>query len=230
MGIFTRLRDIINSNINAMLDKAENPEKLLKLMIQEMEDTLIEIKAQCAQAMAQSKTYGRMVEEARGRAAEWAAKARLAMEKGREDLAREALVEKRRYQERAESLEGQAHDSEVLIAQYQNDITQLEAKIRSTREKQKLLVQRHMHAQTKRRAQESMRRADGQDFTIRVESFEKRIDRMEAEADLVNFGRKAELDEEFERLAGDEDLEKELEELRTEVKGKQAETGSQGGA
>ena len=219
MGIFTRLRDIINSNINAMLDKAENPEKLLKLMIQEMEDTLIEIKAQCASAMAQSKTLGRAVAEARDRTEEWADKARMAMQKGRDDLAREALLEKRRYQERADSLEVQVHDTDALIEQYQNDITQLEAKMNSVREKQRLLVSRHMHAQTKKRAEETIRRADGTDVMTRVEGFEKRIDRMEAEADLVNFGRKPALDEAFDRLVGDEELEKELEQLRAEVKG-----------
>jgi len=219
MGIFTRLRDIINSNINAMLDKAENPEKLLKLMIQEMEDTLIEIKAQCAATIAQSKTLARAVVESRERANLWADKARLAVEKGREDLAREALLEKRRYQERAESLEVQQRECEALIGQYQNDITQLEAKMNSVREKQRMLIQRHVHARSKKRAEENIRRADGSDVMTRIEGFEKRIDRMEAEADLVNFGRKPTLEQEFERLVGDEELEKELEQLRATVKG-----------
>jgi phage shock protein A len=220
MGIFTRLRDIISSNINAMLDKAEDPEKMLKLMILEMEDTLIEIKAQCAAAMAQSKSLARTAAEVRERAEEWADKARLAVEKGREDLAREALLEKRRCTERADSLDVQQRDTETLIAQYQNDITAVEAKMNSVRERQKLLVQRHVHAQTKRRAEESIRRADGSDVMVRVEGFERRIDRMEAEADLVNYGRKPTLSEEFERLVGDEELEKELEELKAKVKSK----------
>lgn len=219
MGIFSRLRDIISSNINAMLDKAENPEKLLKLMIQEMEDTLIEIKAQCASAMAQNKQYGRMVGEAEERAEEWGRKARLAVEKGRENLAREALLEKRRYQEQAERLEVQQTDSQALIEQYQKDITQLEAKMQSVREQQRVLLQRHAHANAKRRAQEHIRRADSSDVIQRVEGFERRIDRMEAEADLVNYGRKPTLEEEFDRLKEDEELEKELEELRAEVKG-----------
>ena len=218
MGIFTRLRDIVNSNINAMLDKAENPEKLLKMMIQEMEDTLIEIKAQCASAMAQSKTLGRAVTEARERAETWAGKARLAVEKSREDLAREALLEKRHYQERADALKAQQRDCDALVEQHQKDITQLEVKMGSVRDKQKMLVQRHAHAQTKKRAQENIRRADGNDVMVRVEGFEKRIDRMEAEADLVNYGRKPTLEQEFDRLAGDEELEKELEQLRAKVK------------
>jgi phage shock protein A len=96
----------------------------------------------------------------------------------------------------------------------------VEAKMNSVRERQKLLVQRHVHAQTKRRAEESIRRADGSDVMVRVEGFERRIDRMEAEADLVNYGRKPTLSEEFERLVGDEELEKELEELKAKVKSK----------
>ena len=219
MGIFTRMRDIINSNINAMLDKAENPEKLLKMMIQEMEDTLIEIKAQCAAAMAQSKSFARAVGEARDRAEQWGDKARLAVEKGRDDLAREALLEKRRFQERADSLEAQRVESDALIEQYQNDIAQLEAKMNTVREKQKILVQRHAHAQSKKRAQENIRRADGTDVMLRFESFERRVDQMEAAADLVNYGRKASLESEFDKLVGDEELEKELEQLRVEVKG-----------
>jgi len=219
MGIFTRLRDIIQSNINAMLDKAEDPEKLLKLMIQEMEDTLIEIKAQCAGAMAQSKSLGRAVAEAHERADHWADRARIAVEKGRDDLAREALLEKRRYQERANSLEVQRRECDSLIEQYQNDIAQVEAKINAVREKQKILVQRHAHARSKKRAEEHIRRAECTDAMTRFESFERRVDHIEAEADLVNYGRKPALEQEFERLVGDEELEKELEQLRAKVKG-----------
>jgi len=219
MGIFSRLRDIISSNINAMLEKAEDPEKMLRLMIQEMEDTLIEIKAQCASAMAQGKTFERQAEEARRRVEEWDGKARLAVEKGRDDLAREALLEKRRHQERADLLQGQKTECEGLINQYQSDIIQLEEKIASAREKQKILVQRHAHATYKKRAQENIRKAETTEAFARFDGFERRVDRMEAEADLVNFGRKASLDEEFEKLAGDEELEKELEALRREVTG-----------
>ena len=214
MGIFTRLRDIVSSNINAMLEKAEDPEKLLKLMIQEMEDTLIEIKAQCASAMAQSKSTGRMVAEARDRAADWEAKAKLAVAKGRDDLAREALLEKRRHQERAQTLEDQVAECDGLIAHYKDDITQLESKMLAVRKKQKGLVQRHTHAQTKRRTQEYIRRVDNSDTLARLEGFERRIDRMEAGADLVNFGRKAPLEDEIEGLAQDEELEKELDALK----------------
>jgi phage shock protein A len=214
MGIFTRLRDIMSSNINAMLDKAEDPEKLIKLMILEMEDTLVEIKASCAGAMATKKKVERGFEEARERARQWGDKAQLAVNKGREDLAREALLEKRRYLERVESLEREVDQVDGLVEQYQSDIMQLEEKLASAREKQRLLVQRHIHAQGKLRAQQDIRRADATDAILRMERFESRIDRMEAEADLVNFGRKRSLEDEFAALEDDEELERELAELK----------------
>ena len=122
MGIFTRLRDIVNSNLNAMLDKAEDPEKLIRLMIQEMEDTLVEIRASCADAMANEKKVQRTRESVIANAQQWEQRARLAVNRGREDLAREALVEKRRYNERAEKLESESSQLSALIEQYQADI------------------------------------------------------------------------------------------------------------
>jgi phage shock protein A len=215
MGIFSRLSDIISSNINAMLDKAEDPEKLVRLMIQEMEDTLVEIKASCAGVMATKKRVQRELEETRTRAQQWDEKAKLAVNKGREDLAREALLEKRRYRERAGALEKELSQCDALVEQYQADMTQLEDKLGAAREKQRILVQRHIHAQRRKRAQQEIRRLDTTDTLIRFEQFENRIERMEAEADLVNFGRQPPLEEEFARLEGDEEIEKELQALKT---------------
>lgn len=214
MGIFTRVRDIISSNLNAMLDKAEDPEKLIKMIIREMEDTLVEIKASCAGAMASKKKAQRDLLEVNARAKEWAEKAQLAVDKGREDLAREALLEKRRYTDRAASLEKELEQCDALVEQYQQDIVQLEEKLGSAREKQRILVQRHIHAQRKKKAQEDIRRADTAEAMVRFENFQHRIDRMESEAELVNFGRKPSLDDEFAKLTGDEELEKELAELK----------------
>jgi phage shock protein A len=214
MGIFTRVRDIINSNINTMLDKAEDPEKLVRLMIQEMEDTLVEIKASCAGVMATKKRVQRELQEVLAHAGQWGEKAQLAVNKGREDLAREALVEKRRYRERADALEKESAQCDALIEQYQADIIQLEDKLSAAREKQRLLVQRHIHAQRRKRAQQDIRRIDSSDALVRFEQFENRIERMEAEADLVNLGRKPTLEDEFARLEGDEEIEKELQALK----------------
>ena len=220
MGIFTRVRDIISSNLNTMLDKAEDPEKLVKLMIREMEDTLVEIKASCAGAMATKKKIQRELEEIDARAAEWGDKAELAVEKGREDLAREALVEKRRYTDRKDTLEHETNQCDELVDQYQQDIVQLEDKLSTAREKQRVLVQRHVHAQRKIRAQRGIRRMDTSDAMARFDSFEERIERIEIDGDLVNFGRKPSLDDEFRRLQGDDDIEKELESLKSKTKKK----------
>jgi phage shock protein A len=149
MGIFTRFRDIVSSNINAMLDKAEDPEKLIKLMISEMEDTLVEIKASCAGVMANSKKVQRQLDEVQSREEYWKERAELGVNKGRDDLAREALMEKRRYSDRADAFKKELIECDSLVEQYQDDIRQLEDKLGTAREKQRILVQRHIHAQGK---------------------------------------------------------------------------------
>lgn len=222
MGIFTRFRDIISSNINAMLDKAEDPEKLIRLMIREMEDTLVELKASCAGVMAGAKKIQRRTDEADSRAKDWSSKAELAVNKGREDLAREALVERRRYTDRMTGLEKELIEHNALIAQYQDDIRQLEEKLDSAREKQRMLVQRHIHATKKRRAQEEIRRANGTEAILKFEELENRIERMEAEADLVNYGKKTTLEAEFETLSVDDDIEKELQDLKDSLTKKES--------
>jgi phage shock protein A len=130
-------------------------------------------------------------------------------------LAREALVEKRRYTRRIESLENELTEHNLLIEQYQDDIRQLEDKLKSARDKQRLLVQRHVHANRKRQAQEEIRRVDSSDAMFKFDELENRIERMEAEADLVNFGKESALEAEFDSLAVDEEIEKELQALKT---------------
>ncbi|MGD8294261.1 MAG: phage shock protein PspA [Desulfobacterales bacterium] len=214
MGIFTRFRDIVGSNINSMLDRAEDPEKLIKLMIQEMEDTLIELKAACAGVMAENKQIERQLKQLNKRIDYWESSAGLAVQKGRDDLAREALLEKRRHSKRALSLANEKNEHEALLAQYKDDIRQLEDKLNSAREKERLLVQRHIHANGKKRAQQEMRRMDSADAIFKFEELENRIDQMEAEADLVNFGRKPTLEDELERLSLDEEIESQLKALK----------------
>jgi phage shock protein A len=215
MGIFTRFRDIISSNINAMLDKAEDPEKLIRLMIREMEDTLVEIKTACAGVMAGSKKIQRQLEGLRERIVYWEEKAELAVKKGRDDLAREALVEKRKFTRQTDSLENELAEHDDLIHQYQDDIRQLEEKLKAARDKQRMLVQRHIHAQSKIRAQNEIRRINSSETVMKFGELENRIERMEAEAALVNYGSKTALVEELDRLSGDEEIENELRALKT---------------
>ncbi len=215
MGIFTRFRDIISSNINAMLDKAEDPEKLIKLMIREMEDTLVEMKAYCAGVMAGAKKIRRQMDEAVARERFWAEKAELAVSKGREDLAREALMEKRSHMQRGRALRKEITQHDGLVGQYQEDIRQLEEKLASAREKERILVQRHLHAGKKRRAQEQIRQADSTAVIAKFDELENRIERMEAEAEIVNLPKRPDLEAEIERLQMDEEIERELENIKS---------------
>jgi len=220
MGIFTRFRDIISSNLNAMLDKAEDPEKLIKLMIREIEDTLVELKAACAGVMANRKKIQHQMETIQSRIDYWNQNAELAIAKGRDDLAREALVEKRRCSEKTDSLDQELMEFNNLVEQYQDDIRQLEDRLQSAREKQRLLVQRHIRARRKKRTQEEIRRADGSETVFKFEQLENRIEQMEAEADLVNFGRKPILEDEFDTLLVDDEIEAELQKLKSALEKK----------
>ncbi len=214
MGVFTRFRDIVSSNINAMLDRAEDPEKMIKMMIREMEDTLVELKSSCAGVIAERKKLERKMDEVHARRDLWAERANLAVQKGRDDLAREALIEKRRFSELSESLAEEISDHGGLIDQYHGDIRELEQKLTTAKEKKRMLVQRHKRASGKKRAQEDIRKVDSVETMARFEGLERRIDQMEAEADMVNFGRQPSLDEEFDNLSTDEEIENELEKLK----------------
>jgi phage shock protein A len=215
MGIFTRFRDIVSANINAMLDRAEDPEKLIKLMIREMEDTLVELKSACAGTIASRKKVSRQLEEILDKEAFWNQKAALAVSKGRDDLARQALLEKRRFAQRAEAVEQELNELQSIVGQYQDDIQELENKLRSAREKQRMLVQRHIRAQRKKKAHEEIRRMDSAQVMQKFDEMESHIERMEAEADLVNYGKKSGLEETFEELSADDDIERQLQALKS---------------
>jgi phage shock protein A len=223
MGIFTRFRDIISANISAMLDKAEDPEKLIRLMIQEMEETLVELKSSCARTMAQAAAARRRRDEAMDHAGMWRDKAKLAVAKGREDLAREALMEKRRHEERALALEGETAELEGMIEACKADLEKLEEKLAGAKERRRVLVARHHRATGKKRAGDELRRVQSADTLLRFEEFENRIERLEAEAELATPrhrdasprpGEPMTLEEQFACLEADEDIERELAALR----------------
>ncbi len=222
MGIFTRFKDIVSANINAMLDKAEDPEKMIKLMIQEMEDTLVEIKATCAGAMATKARVNRALDDIAGRADDWENKARLAISKGREDLAREALAEKRVFANEGDRLRKEMDQLDEIVAKYKNDISQLEEKLTNARKKHQMLLQRHAQAQNRYKAQSVLRKTESYDAFTRFDAFENRIERMEADADLVNAKARASLEDEFSKLETDETLENELAALKAELNNKKA--------
>ncbi|MCK5686761.1 PspA/IM30 family protein [bacterium] len=224
MGIFTRFKDIIASNISAMLDNAEDPEKLIKLVIREMEDTLIEIKSSCANAIANQKKVERLFENMIDKENFWAKKAELAVNKEMDNLARQALQEKRVYTLKAKAVEEELTELTSIVEQYRYDIQELENKLQSSREKQRILVQRHIRAKNKKAAHEEIRRADSNHIMNKFEELENHIERMEAEADLVNYGKNSTLEDEFSSLEADAEIEAELKKLKTSPDSKKDDT------
>lgn len=218
MGIFSRFRDIVTSNINAILDKAEDPEKMVRLMIQEMEDTLIEVKSTCAGFMADQKRLERSLQGVQDETAAWEAKARLAVEKGRDDLARAALAEKQRFVQKTESMNEQLVQTRELVASTQADIAQLEAKLNDAREKQRLIIQRRAAAINRIQAQSKIRQVDTSEAFARFEAYENGIERLEAEAGLVDSLRpKESLREQFAQLEHEDSVEQELRKLKEQL-------------
>ena len=216
MGIFTRMRDIIAANINSILDRAEDPEKMVRLMIQEMEDTLIEVKANCAGVMADQKKIERELAAAGREAEQWESKAALAVGKGRDDLARAALAEKRHFADRVAALEEQMTRARSAVAQFQEDITALETKLADARERQRSIIHRRTAARSRLDAQGKIRRIDTSEAFAKFEAYENQIDRMEADAHLTDSLRpkRPTLREELAGLEHADEIERELDQLK----------------
>lgn len=218
MSIFSRFTDIISSNINSLLDKAEDPEKMVRLMIQEMEDTLIEVKSSCAGVIADQKKLERSLADAQDGTEDWAAKAELAVTKGRDDLARAALAEKRRFSDRADYLTEELERTKETVGSFQSDIVQLEAKLNDAREKQRSIIQRRAAAISRQKTHSRIRKVDTSPAFVKFEAYENSIERMEADATLTDSLRPKEtLHDQFADLENDEDIEQELEKLKKQV-------------
>jgi phage shock protein A len=183
-------------------------------MIREMEDTLVEIKAACAGAMASQKKAERDVEWSARQSERWSSRAELAIDRGREELARKALRTKRQYEDDFEATRADCEKLAGLVAEYRSDIVQIEDKLGMARERQRVLVQRHIHAVQKERAQRDLRRFDSSGAIVRFEEFANRVDRADAEAELVNYGRPKSLEQEFSEIERDESIEDELRALK----------------
>lgn len=210
MSIFSRFMDIVNSNINAILDKAEDPEKMLRLMIQEMEDTLIELKSNCAGRMAEEIKLERKKKEAENAFSRWASRAMLAVEKKREDLAREALVEKRKAKGEIDRINLLLEQMKATIEETKKEIETLEEKMQSAKSKLRILRERQERAENERKSSVT----GSADFDQRFSDMEEKIDRMNAENEMR---RRTSADEKFQKMEEDEEIEKELEELKKKV-------------
>jgi phage shock protein A len=221
MGIFSRLGDIINSNVTAILDRAEDPEKIVRLMIQEMQETLVEVRANAAKLIADRKEANRTQARIEAAAADWLKKAELAISKDREDLAKGALIEKTKLDETSRLLEEDIESLDSAIASHEADIVKLEAKLREATAKQKTMQARAQTATSaiRIRKQVADRRVD--DAFTRFEKMEKRIDALEGEAESYNLGGKS-LADEIADLETDGRVEAELNELKAKLRGNRA--------
>ena len=217
MGIFSRFSDIVNANINAVLEKAEEPEKIIRLMIQEMEDTLVEIRSAAAKCIADRKELGRHIEHLEREQGEWANRAELAVRREREDLARSALVEKQAISDRVVKMSQELEGLDGQLEKFNADITQLQSKLDDAKTRQRSIVIRHKTASSQLSARKHIHDDRIDEMLYRFETAEQRIDRVESEAEAINIGRGKNLADEIADLEQDDRVEAELENLKTRV-------------
>ena len=215
MGIFSRFTDIINSNLNSILDKAEDPEKIIRLMIQEMEDTLVEVRSSAARAIADKKETTRKLTALENEAADWQKKAELALDKNREDLAKAALAEKSASLKSAESLREQQTALTEGLAKLNDDIHSLEAKLADAKTRQQAILARHRTATKRLEVRKRLHDGRIDDALIRFESFERKMENIEGHVEAYDLGSKrGGLAQEIDDLESRDAVEKELEELK----------------
>ena len=224
MGIFSRMTDIINSNLSALLDQAEDPEKMIRLIIQEMEDTLVEVRSSSARVLADRKAAARRLEEVQTEADSWEGKAKLAISKGREDLARAALQEKRSIEEEMVAVEVELKATDEHIAQLNIEVGQLQQKLSDAKAKQKSMLMRTKTVESRIKVKRQMHREALDTAFQRFEHFERRMDNLEGQLESMDVGRDVspDLAAEIDALEEDERINDELDRLRSEMGSKKA--------
>jgi phage shock protein A len=217
MSVFSRFTDIINANINSLLEKAEEPEKIIRLMIQEMEDTLVEIRSAAAKCIADRKEQRRYAEFLAREQQGWAKRAELAVRQNREDLARAALAEKQALADEAEQV---GHETKMLdeqLEKFNSDISQLQSKLTDAKTRQRSIVIRHKTATSQLAARKHIHDDTIDEMLFRFENAERRIDRVEAQGESLNMGRKKGLAEEIAGLEDDDRVEDALTALKAKL-------------
>ncbi|RLA46360.1 MAG: phage shock protein PspA [Gammaproteobacteria bacterium] len=221
MGIFSRMTDIINSNINSMLDQAEDPQKMIRLIIQEMEDTLVEVRSSSAKVLADRKAAARRLEQVEGEAVNWEEKARLAISKGREDLARAALQEKQAVEEEITVVGSELEATDEHIAQLNVEVAKLQQKLSDAKAKQKALVMRSKTVESRIKVKRQIQREALDNAFERFEHYERRMDTLESQLESMDLGREVspDLAAEIDALQEDDRINDELERLKSQMGG-----------
>lgn len=217
MGIFSRLSDIMNANINALLDRAEDPEKMVRLMIQEMEDTLVEVRSAAVKAIADRKELTRKLEKLEAGQREWEDKAEFALSKNREDLAKGALVAKSRLGEQASAIRDELALIEESLSRYNDDLAHLQAKLNEAKARKKAFEIRITSAEKRVRMRRTLNDGRISDALARYEVLERRIHELEADAESYDLGKGRSLDDEFAELKVEASVERELEQMKARL-------------
>ncbi len=218
MGIFSRFTDIVNSNINSLLDKAEDPEKMVRLIIQEMEDTLVEVRSASAKTLASKKEIVAQISKYETDSEDWAPNAELALSKDREDLARAALKEKKKSAEAAEALQKELGIVEEQISKLQDEISQLQEKLADAKARQKTIIMRQKTASSRLEVKPTLDSSKVDNAMGRFEQYERKIDDLVSQVDAYDLGRKT-LQDEFADLEAGDKIDEELAALKAKVKG-----------
>ncbi len=216
MSVFSRMTDIINANLNAMLDKAEDPEKMVRLIIQEMEETLVEVRTTSARAIADKKELSRRQASLQEEAANWERKAELAVRKGRDGLARAALAERNKAAEAADAVAAELELLDETLARLGGDIAALQAKIKDAKVRRNAITLRGQAAQTRLQVRRQLSDHNINDAMERFDMYERRMDDLEGRVESYDLGHRT-LSEEIEGLEDQERLDDELEQLKARV-------------
>jgi phage shock protein A len=216
MGIFSRFSDIVNSNINALLDKAEDPEKMVRLIIQEMEDTLVEVRSTSAKTIAEKKELQRVVNRLEEEVADWQGKAELALSKNRDDLARSALVEKQKAADQAAAVTADIANLDAHVSKLQDEVAQLQEKLADAKARQKSMLMRQKTVASRLEVKKSLDSNRLNDAMYKFERYEQKIDTLEAQVESYDLGKKT-LRDEFAELAAQDQIDNELAALKAKL-------------
>ncbi len=218
MSVFKRFSDVLNSNVNAMLDKAENPEKLVRMIISEMENTLLNVRTESAKTIADKKEMERQIKNFEAEIESWQKRAELALDKGRDDLAKQALQEKHRIEQAIEAQTKEFATLEVALERLDHDIAKLQSKLDEAVARRKAIVARHDTVRATIHLRKRIETKNIDEALSRFDRFEKRMDQMEAEVEAMDLGRNVSLGQQIDSLQDDDDLDKELEALKVKLK------------
>jgi len=218
MGIFSRTRDIIAANVTDLLDRAEDPAKMIRMIILEMEETLVEVRASAARTIADQKEMRRHISKLQGLQESWTEKAQLALSKDREDLAKAALVEKQKAADMAEQLSHEIGLLDESLKASEEDIAKLQAKLREARTRQNSLVSRMESAHNRLRMREAYAGEKVNEAFARFDMLERRVDMAEGRADALAMGQgKKSLEEEIADLQAADKVDAELAALKASM-------------